>query len=567
MEIKLLNLSLIFIILSLSHTSHTYASLHPQNITDDNTLSLHERLEIQKSTVHWYPYQRIFYSIDIEGFIIEHATCPKRPPAIEEFPDGFWTRQQRLYGLFLIHILVAIYCFIVIAFICDKYFLPTIERICTVLDISQDVAATTFMATATTIPEFFTNTIATFIAESDMGLSAIIGSMLFNTLGVAACASLFIKKPIQIDWWPVTRDSTLLCIHLSLLITFAWDGAIMWYESVILVCVLVFYWLLMFQNKRLVKGVKYVVEERLLWCQRIKNYDIANQRAKTEAEINGIEEVETKPGGVDNPVFMVSKASIDYSSTQGRRRQSTDLAEIYGEILKQNPRRSRRLSTDLAEIYAEPEEEEFTIWEIPKNVSLFEKCWYFFTWPVRFLLHYTIPDPMKHKKLYPLSFIMCIVWIAGMSWIVFWMVVILGDTFRIPDPIMGMTFLAFGGCMPEAISAVIVARKGSGQMGVSNALGANCLAVVFSLGFPWFIRTMVDGVTLGWENSYIRIYSYGVEFTLIAIIFAVCLLYAVIAAAGYKLRKTVGAILFVLYLGFAAFAILVELDVLFPRTC
>ena len=391
--------------------------------------------------------------------------------------------------------------------------------------------------------------------------------MLFNTLGVAACASLFIKKPIQIDWWPITRDATLLCVHLSLLITFAWDGAIMWFEAVILVCVLVFYWVLMFQNKRLVKGVKYVVEERLLWCQRIKNYDIANQRPKTEAEINGIEEVETKPGGVDNPVFMVSKASIDYSETLGKRRQSTDLAEIYGEILKQNPRRSRRLSTDLAEIYAEPEEEEFTLWEIPQNVTLFEKCWYFFTWPVRFLLHYTIPDPMKHKKLYPISFIMCIVWIAGMSWIVFWMVVILGDTFRIPDPIMGMTFLAFGGCMPEAISAVIVARKGSGQMGVSNALGANCLAVVFSLGFPWFIRTMVDGIMEGWDNAYIRIYSYGVEFTLIAIIFAVCLLYAVVAAAGYKLRKTVGAILFVLYLGFAAFAILVELDVLFPRSC
>ena len=147
------------------------------------------------------------------------------------------------------------------------------------------------------------------------------------------------------------------------------------------------------------------------------------------------------------------------------------------------------------------------------------------------------------------------------------MVVIVGDVFNIPEPVMGLTFLAFGGCMPEAISAVIVARKGSGQMGVSNALGANCLAVVFSLGFPWFISTMIDGVRYGWDNSYIRIYSYGAEFILISVIFAVCLLYTVIAAAGYKLRKTVGAILFVLYLGFAAFAILVELGILFPGSC
>lgn len=33
----------------------------------------------------------------------------------------------------------------------------------------QDVAACTFMATATTMPEFFNNTISTFVADSDMG--------------------------------------------------------------------------------------------------------------------------------------------------------------------------------------------------------------------------------------------------------------------------------------------------------------------------------------------------------------------------------------------------------------
>jgi len=45
------------------------------------------------------------------------------------------------------------------------------------------------MALATTIPEFFTNTISTFVTQSDMGFGTIIGSMMFNTLGVAACAA------------------------------------------------------------------------------------------------------------------------------------------------------------------------------------------------------------------------------------------------------------------------------------------------------------------------------------------------------------------------------------------
>lgn len=46
------------------------------------------------------------------------------------------------------------------------------------------------MATATATPEMFTNVISTFIAESDMGLGTIIGSLMWNILGVASVSSL-----------------------------------------------------------------------------------------------------------------------------------------------------------------------------------------------------------------------------------------------------------------------------------------------------------------------------------------------------------------------------------------
>lgn len=48
----------------------------------------------------------------------------------------------------------------------------------------------THFATATTTPEFFTNVISIFIMDSDMGVGTIIGSLMFNTLGVAAVAGL-----------------------------------------------------------------------------------------------------------------------------------------------------------------------------------------------------------------------------------------------------------------------------------------------------------------------------------------------------------------------------------------
>ena len=448
------------------------------------------------------------------------------------------------------------------------------------------------MATATTLPEFFNNTISVFFAESDMGygfqfaflyvfftvdfrLSAILGSMLFNTLGVAASAALFTKKPIQIDWWPITRDSILFSINVCVLVAMAWDGVIMWWETCILVSLYVGYWILMFQNPRIKKFIKHVVEERLMWCQRIKNYDIVNQRPFLHPTIDNrqIENGSTAPSSPQSPVSPEIYKTYDNSGFQGSNPDISTIEGIKGRFDRSNsfnigaydPQikpRERRASFDLTRI--DEIEEEFQVWEIPRDVSKFDLFWYFLTWPIRFMLHYTIPNPIKYKKWFMLSFAMCIVWIGCVAYIVFWMIVVIGDTFNIPEPIMGFTLLAFGGCMPEAISAIIVARKGSGQMGVSNALGANSLAVLFSLGFPWFIKTMVDGA--GFTGAYINIASYGIEFTIMGLLLAVASLYITISAAGYKLRKTVGGILGTCYLVFATFVILVELDIIFDAT-
>jgi Ca2+/Na+ antiporter len=390
-------------------------------------------------------------------------------------------------------------------------------------------------------------------------LSAIIGSMLFNTLGVAASAALFTKKPIQIDWWPITRDSIIFSINVSILVAMAWDGVIMWYETCVLVSLYVGYWVLMFQNVKIMKFFKHLVEDRLMWCQRIKNYDIINQRpfeVKPATNTNHAENGDVSPKSPTSAKNRESYKSFDNNAFEG---SNTEINTIDFPI----KHRGRRQSFDLTRI-DEIEEEEFEVWAIPQNVSKFDIFWYFLTWPIRFFLHYTIPNPIKYKKWFVLSFAMCIIWIGSVAYVVFWMIVVIGDTFGIPEAVMGFTLLAFGGCMPEAISAIIVARKGSGQMGVSNALGANSLAVLFSLGLPWFIRTMADGA--GFTGAYINIASHGIEFTIMGLLLAIASLYITISAAGYKLRKTVGGILGTCYIVFATFAILVELDILFEST-
>lgn len=99
-------------------------------------------------------------------------------------------------------------------------------------------------------------------------------------------------------------------------------------------------------------------------------------------------------------------------------------------------------------------------------------------------------------------------------------------------------------------------------MGVSNSLGANTLAILFSLGLPWFIRNMMEGgATTG---AYIEINSYGMQYSVFGLFLAVGILYAVLFASKYTLRKLVGLVLMGGYLLIVTFMILVELDVFFP---
>lgn len=103
-----------------------------------------------------------------------------------------------------------------------------------------------------------------------------------------------------------------------------------------------------------------------------------------------------------------------------------------------------------------------SLWRYPKEKTWFKQIMWIITWPIYLVFLFTIPDCEKprFKKLFPLTFTMCIVWIGSLSYLVAWMITIVGDTLKIPDSVMGITFLAAGTSVPEAVSSVIVAKQG-----------------------------------------------------------------------------------------------------------
>ena len=86
---------------------------------------------------------------------------------------------------------------------------------------------------------------------------------------------------------------------------------------------------------------------------------------------------------------------------------------------------------------------------------------------------------------------MSTIWIAAFSYVMVWMVCLVGYTLGIPDTIMGITFLAAGTSVPDTIASVMVARNGYGDMAVSNSIGSNVFDILLGLGLPWFLSTTI----------------------------------------------------------------------------
>lgn len=98
-------------------------------------------------------------------------------------------------------------------------------------------------------------------------------------------------------------------------------------------------------------------------------------------------------------------------------------------------------------------------------------------------------------------------------------------------------------------------------MGVSNALGANSLAILFALGLPWLIRTLTL-VAQGADDPVVHINSAGIDFVVGSLLLAAACLWLTLLAGGFRLRRAVGVVLACLYLVFVTVAVLVEMGIL-----
>lgn len=154
----------------------------------------------------------------------------------------------------------------------------------------------------------------------------------------------------------------------------------------------------------------------------------------------------------------------------------------------------------------------------------------------------------KKEKWYMIAFLNSILWIAIICYIMVFMVEKVGCIIGIPQFIMGLTLLAAGTSIPDALGSVDVARQGMGDMAVANAIGSNVFDILIGLGLPWGLKPLLMGEEFHVDTD-------GV-FIFICILFGtVIMVLAIFMCTGWRLGHNVGLGLFGLYFVFVVFAI------------
>ena len=173
--------------------------------------------------------------------------------------------------------------------------------------------------------------------------------------------------------------------------------------------------------------------------------------------------------------------------------------------------------------------------------------------PLKLAFEVTIPDcTLEHnKKRYMVTFTMSIVWIGVLSYFLVTWASKLGCLWHIHPSIMGVTILAAGTSVPDAIGSLLVAQEGKGDMAVSNAIGSNVFDILLGLGLPWLLGAAIYQKPIDVDAANIVPLSIILFSTLIAV-------YGVAVVSRFTLTKMVGGIFFSFYFAFVAYSLLHE---------
>ena len=428
------------------------------------------------------------------------STFPCIPPAVHNFPSDLLSEQQRENGGILIHIFATIYIFGCLAHLCDRYFVPALETFTERMKMQPEVAGASFMAIGNSAPELFTSLIGVYVSEDDVGVGTVVGSAVFNILFVIGGCILVSPAVLHVEVYPIVRDASFYVVSLIPLAIVCMDGKVDWYDALILVLLYGLYMLIIYNSRK--------IEEKF--------YCLFPFIARTEASKDEIQ----------LPKVGDKATDVDVPKNEHKAREAVE----------------------------NPSEVTYPFY-LPRNKV--KKVMWVIGFPIIMLFWITIPDAskLKKQKWFPVTFVMCMLYMGSFSYALVYFVTIIGFTFGIPDIVMGLVVIACG-CNPDAIATILIAKHGKGRMSISNCMGANIFHILLSLGIPWLSRTLITH-----HGESVDILSGSIKFTILMLIGSVVSMIFIFVVSRWRLRWPAGFLLILAYVCIMTIACLFEMNV------
>ncbi|KAH8311563.1 hypothetical protein KR044_006914, partial [Drosophila immigrans] len=540
------------------------------------------------------------------------------PPAIEQFPQPLMNKWARQHGGLVLHIIVAIFTFFGLAIVCDEYFVASLDRLCEELKLSPDVAGATFMAAGSSAPELATVVIGVFFAKDDIGISGVIGSAVFNIMFVISVCALCSGTVCQLNWWPLVRDCFFYCVSILVMLIIIFNDVISCFESVVMLLCYVGYCVALCFNTELERWamslnlpfklpskeeqsalVTYKNVPESSYTQgnggqpQTKETDPSAQQKKQQDASQGDYQSYNDPNASwdpnaawgeegqsqAQPVPMAASARSsqppvdDWGMNQFNQGQGQENMGYHGDqpdsvVTGEAAAAAAAAKSQVAttpgggvEYYKSTDKQREArpdpLMRPTEGGPLALVAWYV-VYPIHYLCKKTMPDCRleQYRNWYPYTFLVSMVWISFYSYFMVWMITVIGSTLAIPDTVMGLTFVAAGVSVPDALSSIAVIKEGFGDMAVSNAIGSNVFDILVCLGLPWFIQTAIIA-----PGSHVNVISKGLAYSTLSLFSTVVFLILSTHLNGWKLDKRLGIILMIWYLFFITLAALYEMNV------
>ncbi len=153
--------------------------------------------------------------------------------------------------MFTLYTLALLLSFYLMAKIVDEYFVDSLDKIATRLDMSSDAAGATLMAMGSSAPELFIALIAVLRSgqHEAIGMGTIVGSAIFNILVITGAVGL-VKKS-KIPWQGAVRDLLFYTLTIIVLILVFFNGEISLWEALAMLLFYVIYVLIVLFWKKL----------------------------------------------------------------------------------------------------------------------------------------------------------------------------------------------------------------------------------------------------------------------------------------------------------------------------